>query len=294
MPIGYDVIVCGSLHLDVMVAAPHLPSPDETTIGTDWGLKCGGKGGNQSIAAARAGARTAMIGRVGDDDFGKRLLTNLEENEVDRSMVTVDETRRSGMSVAIVEYSGEYGAVIVSGCNLVITPENIKASYAALSGAAVMVLQNEIPEAANLAAAQIAKGQGAIVLFNAAPMRPAPASLLKLVDILVLNRVEASVMAGFPVNNVPSAVRAVAALTADVPTVIVTLGGDGLVLGKRGNEIFHVPAQNVDIVSSHGAGDAFVGSLAAALARGETIETAAPIASGAAALFLTQQSITGE
>ncbi len=127
---AFDVIVCGSLHLDIMVYSPSLPRPDETVPGTRWGQQCGGKGGNQAVMSARAGARTAMIGRIGADDFGTRLIENLKAAGVDASAVLVDPTEGSGMSAAIVLDDGDYGAVIVSGANLHIPPELAGATVA--------------------------------------------------------------------------------------------------------------------------------------------------------------------
>ena len=122
---AFDVIVCGSLHLDIMVYAPSLPRPDETVPGTRWDQQCGGKGGNQAVMSARAGARTSMIGRIGADDFGTRLIANLRAAGVDASAVLVDPTQGSGMSAAIVRDDGDYGAVIVSGANLHIPPDSL-------------------------------------------------------------------------------------------------------------------------------------------------------------------------
>ena len=154
---AFDVIVCGSLHLDIMVYAPGLPRLDETTVGTRWAMQCGGKGGNQAVMAARAGARVAMIGRVGADDFGDRLRAHLTARGVDARAVGVDATAGSGMSTAIVRDDGEYGAVIVSGANLRIDPASIEDRWRASGGASVLVLQNEIPEAVNIAAASVAR-----------------------------------------------------------------------------------------------------------------------------------------
>jgi ribokinase len=123
----FDVIVCGSLHLDIVVKAPALPRIDETAVGSEWRKIFGGKGGNQAMQAARAGARTAMIGCVGKDDFGEMLLAHLKSGGVDISHVAVDGVRASGMSVAILQDNGEYGAVIVSGSNLEIDPQEIDA-----------------------------------------------------------------------------------------------------------------------------------------------------------------------
>jgi len=115
---GFDVIVLGSLHMDIMVSAPDRPRRGETLAGHAWSLKPGGKGGNQAVEAALAGARTAMIGAVGDDDFGRALLQNLEVHGVDKSWVAVRKDAGSGISVAILDSGGDYGAVIVSGVNL--------------------------------------------------------------------------------------------------------------------------------------------------------------------------------
>src|SRR5579864_2257282 len=175
---AFDVIVCGSLHLDIMLYASALPRLDETVAGTRWEQTCGGKGGNQAVMAARAGARTAMIGRVGDDAFGRRLLQNLAEAGVDASEVHVDPEAGSGMSAAIIQDDGDYGAVIVSGANLHNSAESLDEQWKTLDGARVLVLQNEIPESVNLAAATAARASGASVVLNAAPARTMSKELL--------------------------------------------------------------------------------------------------------------------
>ena len=125
-----EVAVVGSLHLDIVVAAPRLPARDETLMGSAWHFKCGGKGGNQAVAAARFGSPTGFGGQVGDDDFGRRLTANLAAAGVDIAHVGVDPARGSGMSVAITEAAGEYGAVVVSGANLTIDAAAIAARAA--------------------------------------------------------------------------------------------------------------------------------------------------------------------
>ncbi|MDE3176017.1 MAG: ribokinase, partial [Pseudomonadota bacterium] len=193
---AFDVIVCGSLHLDIMLYAPHLPRPDETVPGQRWDQQCGGKGANQAVMAAKAGARTAMIGRVGDDDFGRRLLAHLAAANVEASAVATDPTAGSGMSAAIVRDDGDYGAVIVSGANLNIEAAGLGDVWRGLGGARVVVLQNEISEAANIAAATAARDAGASVILNAAPARAMAPALLDRVDVLVVNRVEAAMLSG--------------------------------------------------------------------------------------------------
>ncbi|MEP6565788.1 MAG: PfkB family carbohydrate kinase, partial [Mesorhizobium sp.] len=175
------VTVFGSLHYDIMVDAPDRPRKGETVTGHAWQPKCGGKGGNQAVAAARAGMRAAMIGAVGDDDFGAALLANLDRTGVDRRFVRVAAGASSGMSVAIFDSGGDYGAVIVSGSNLTLGGDDIAAAGEVVAQTAVLLLQNEVPEAANIAAARAVKAQGGRVVLNAAPARTLSAELIALI-----------------------------------------------------------------------------------------------------------------
>ena len=154
------VLVVGSLHHDIMIAAPRLPLRGETLAGQGWMPKSGGKGGNQAVAAARAGAAVSMLGAVGDDGFGAGLTAHLVAAGIDTARVRVVDGAASGMSVAITEPDGDYAAVIVSGANLAISAEWIEAE-GVMEGVGVVLLQNEIPEAANLAAAARARAEAA-------------------------------------------------------------------------------------------------------------------------------------
>ena len=188
------VVVLGSLHYDIMVDAPDRPRKGETVAGRSWAPKFGGKGGNQAVAAARQGARHAMVGAVGDDDFGTALLANLDRAGVDRAAVAMLDGAGSGMSVAIFDDEGDYGAVIVSGSNLAITAD--QCGETRLAGANVLVLQNEIPEAINEAAARL----GAPARRQDDPQcRAGPRvqdGSAGLVDILVVNAIEAEMLGG--------------------------------------------------------------------------------------------------
>ena len=285
---GYDVIVCGSLHLDIMLYAPALPRPDETVAGRRWEQKCGGKGGNQAVMAARAGARTAFIGRVGDDAFGRRLLQNLTEAGVDATQVTIDPEVGSGMSTAIVRDDGEYGAVIVSGANLAIRADKLGVHWRTLGGARTLILQNEVLEAVNVAAATRARNSGAIVILNAAPARAMSQALLDLVDVLVVNRIEASTIAGRAVACREDAVEAAPRLRLGGRAVVITLGGEGLVLLDDNSDPDWIAPHRVQVISTHGAGDCFVGVLAAGLAKRIPLREAAETANLAAARFVGQ------
>ena len=271
----FDVLVCGSLHLDTVVRG-RLPAPDETVMGEGVAYACGGKGGNQAVAAARAGARTAMIGRVGDDDAGRTLTANLEQHGVDVSGVAVG-AEPSGMSVAIVDEAGDYGAVVVSGANRAIV-------IGAVPEANVLVLQNEVPQAVNEA---VIAHSDAFTIWNAAPTRDGAL----VADLLVVNRVEASTMLGAPIETAHGAVAALEAGRSPAPLTCITLGAGGAVIGG-GARTLHVPAPKVDVVSSHGAGDCFVGALAAAIARGTAPFDAVVPAVEAAARFVAAARAT--
>src|SRR3984893_4204415 len=165
------VVVLGSLHLDILVHAPDRPKKGETLPGSAWGYKAGGKGGNQAVAAAQFGARASMVGRVGKDDFGQRLLNHLRDVGVDAEYVYTDPEAGSGMSVAIIDAEGDYGAVIVSGTNLRLSNKDLEEAREVIRSAQVLVLQNEVLEATNVAAAQLAKDYRIRVIVNAAPAR---------------------------------------------------------------------------------------------------------------------------
>jgi ribokinase len=280
----FDVVVLGSLHLDVMVRAPRLPRPGETVPGEGWGFKCGGKGGNQAVEAARQGARTAMVGRVGDDEFGRRLLANLAERGVDAGAVRVDPGAGSGMSVA-VEAGGDYGAVIVSGVNLRLDAGDVAAAVERLRPRGVLLLQNEVPDAVNEAAAAEAVGRGARVVLNAAPARPLPGRLGAQLDLLLVNAVEAEMLGAPPVRDLASAREAARALAVLNRVAIVTAGPAGYAVAGRGRA-WDAPALRVEVASAHGAGDAFAGALAARLAAGDGLPEACAYANAAAAALV--------
>lgn len=285
----FDVIVCGSLHLDILVRAPSLPRIDETAVGHMWQQLCGGKGGNQAVQAARFGAETAMIGRIGKDGFGETLLENLVAAGIDSRMVKSDPVKGTGMSVAILQDNGEYGAVIVSGSNLEISPESLKQDWAELGGAKVLVLQNEVPHTVNVAAAKCARMHGAQVIFNAAPARSLQGDLSENVDVLVVNRVEAEMISGMMVTDRSSAILALPALSANARSVVVTLGGGGLVVKDKSASAVEIEALPVKVTSAHGAGDCFVGVLAACLAKGKGLVDACRLANETAAAFVSRR-----
>lgn len=275
------ILCAGSLHHDIIVEAPGLPRVDQTLTGTGVRTAFGGKGGNQAVAAVRAGAEVHMVGAVGSDAAAVTLRAALEAAGVHRGRVQTH-PGPSGMSVAISLPDGSYGAVIVSGANLRFRPEEVVLP----KGCALLLLQSEIPEAANLHLAQRARSAGVPVVLNAAPARPVSRALLDCLDLLVVNRGEAADLLSLPEVDL-DAERAADELRALGPrSVIVTLGESGLVLSDAKCNARQA-ARAVKVVSTHGAGDAFVGALAAEWARGRSLAEAADFGQAAAALHVS-------
>jgi ribokinase len=278
------VTVFGSLHYDIAVFGPGRPRKGETVTGTAWHPKFGGKGGNQAVSAARTGIATSMIGAVADDDFGRFLLSNLDRRNIEHAFVRRDASQSTGMSVAIFDADGDYGAVIVSGSNLTLGDQDVSAACDLLNKTTVLVLQNEIPDAANVAAAKAVRRAGGRVLINAAPARVLSDSLQHQIDIIVVNAIEAEVLAGVPVvETLDGALEAARKLVHLFLEVVVTAGGAGVAYANRQGEEIVIDAVQVKVESTHGAGDEFIGVLAAEIASGTTMDTALRKANLAAA-----------
>lgn len=280
-------VTVGSLHYDIVVQASHRPAAGETVTGNQWFPKFGGKGGNQAVAVARAGCASRMVSAIGDDEFGAFLMSGLSASGVETKYVAQLKDTRSGMSVAISDATGDYGAVIVSGANLHIDPATLDSS-ALWENAAVLVLQNEIPEEINLVAARKARAAGLEVILNAAPYRPLSEEMISLVTILIANAGEAEALCGVPVNSLASAMTAAQTLGKQFPAAIVTAGGDGVAIAQ-GGELASFAALPVELISTHGAGDCFTGTLAAEIVKGSTLRDATQIANEAASRLVSQR-----
>lgn len=281
------VAVVGSLHYDILLTGADRPRRGETLFGEAWSWKCGGKGGNQAIEAARHGAATSFVGAVGEDDFGEALLKRLDEAQVDTTEVHRLANHGSGMSVALFDAGNDYGAVIVPGANWGITSAMLEDSRA-VRNCDVLLLQNEVRPEANLTAATIARTAGAKIVLNAAPAGAIADELMRLIDLLVVNEIEAEMLTGRPpISGFEAAERAAATLLDRVPQVMVTLGGDGLVLASRECAPLRVSGHTVTVQSTHGAGDAVIGAMAARLAAGEPLADSARYANAAAAVLVS-------
>jgi ribokinase len=283
------IVVAGSLHYDVMLQAHHRPEKGETVIGSGCHFKFGGKGGNQAVSAAQAGAQVAFVGAVGADANGEFLRDVLTGNGIDiRRLATLEEVP-SGMSVAISDAEGDYGAVVVSNANNHI-PEDVLSDAALWDKTQLLILQNEVPESVNIHAAQAAHRHQARVCLNAAPARLLSQELASNIDILVVNGVEARDLSGIEVTDLDSARAATDKLSERFPAVVVTAGEHGVAFGMKGETARSLPAIPVMLVSTHGAGDCFVGVLCNALSRGESLAQACQRANEAAAEHVSRIS----
>ncbi|WP_410014473.1 PfkB family carbohydrate kinase [Sodalis sp. C49] len=281
------ILVVGSLHYDMMVDAPHLPEKGETVIGDSASFKFGGKGGNQAVAAAKAGANVVFLGAVGADDKGRFLLSTLQAYGIDTTPVETVATLASGMSLAITDADGDYGAIVISGANNAIDITRLSHDDV-WSGVGLLVLQNEVPESVNLSAAREARRRNITVCLNAAPAKTLSADFQRYIDMLVVNAIEARDMSGVAVNDADSAGAAVVALKQRFSVVLVTAGEHGVAFSATDDAYDYLPAEKVTLVSTHGAGDCFLGNFCHAFNRGASLRDAVEAANHAAALHVSQ------
>ncbi len=274
------ILVVGSLHLDVIVHSSRLPKPDETLLGDKVSYRFGGKGGNQAVAAAKIDVQVFMAGRIGTDNFGKQIYDTLSNQNINLDgLKMVDEA--TGMSVALIGSDGIYSAVVVSGANQTIDLSEITVP----DDLTVLVLQNEINTDANF---EIIKKvpKSTFIILNAAPALTPNKDFFERIDLLVVNQLEAKML----LNEEPIIFNNLDALrklqNLGPKEVIITMGADGYTGISKNGEIFSEPGIKVDVLSTHGAGDSFVGTLAAFICKGEPINIAAQYAQASSALHV--------
>ncbi|AFV90783.1 Ribokinase [Acidipropionibacterium acidipropionici ATCC 4875] len=282
--------VVGSFMMDLIAYAERQPRPGETLIGYDFVQAPGGKGFNQALAAARAGAPTSMLGRLGTDSFGDEFLAALGAEGIDCSGVIRDEKTGTGVGHPTVARDGQNAIVVVPRSNSSLTPDDIREHRCAITSAGVMLLQLELPMPAVLEAARIAHEAGTLVILNPAPFSPLPDELLDLCDVIVPNEVELAQWAG----RRPADDGQVAELAQNLAddhglTVIVTIGDRGSLICAPMSPITRVGAHHVTAVDTVGAGDTFCGHLAALLSMGSALPRAIGRASAAAAITVTRR-----
>jgi ribokinase len=262
------ITVVGSLNQDIVVRVPRHPHPGETVLGSGHFVAAGGKGANQAVAAARLGQSVAMVGRVGDDEAGRALRAGLAADGVDVSSVHVDDRVGTGLALITVDDAAENAIVVSSGANARMTAADVTAAADQVRHAAVVLVQLEIPVEAVVRAVELAAG---LVVLNPAPARPLPDELFDRVDVLVPNRSELALLAGGDEPATPAEVVAAARRLRTSAAVVVTLGADGALVVAGDAAPVVIAAPLIEPVDTVGAGDAFCGALADALARGEDL-----------------------
>src|SRR5215217_3187162 len=279
------VLVTGSINVDLVVHADRLPNAGETVTGGRFERGGGGKGANQAVAAARAGATVTLIGAVGDDELGAQALAELHAAGVGVDAVRTLAGAATGVALIVVDRDGDNLIAVASGANHALAGADVRATGAAPD---CVLVSFEVPDEPVLAAGRLARAAGCPLVVNPAPARPLSAALRELNPIVTPNLPEARQLT--VAEDPEAAARALRDQTG--APVAITLGPRGaLVVDDAGTLL--VPAPAVEVVDTTGAGDVFNGTLAAALADGAELRAAAATAVGAAARAVTRPGARG-
>eukprot|EP00055_Hartaetosiga_balthica_P005328 m.15450 g.15450 ORF g.15450 m.15450 type:complete len:309 (+) comp4480_c0_seq1:58-984(+) len=266
-----EVVVVGACNTDLTSYVTKLPGPGETIHGHDFKTGFGGKGANQCVMAAKLGATTAMIGKVGNDDYGRATIGNFEDNNIDTSCLGVVDGKPTGVAPIAVDENGQNSIIIVNGANDDISPEDIDCAEGIISSAKVLICQNEIPRSATLAAILAAQKHNVASIFNLAPaVKDIEEDLFSVPDIFCVNESEASIVTGISVKDLQGAEQAANYLREEKKAniIIITLGEQGSYVLPLGDaKPFLVPCEKVVAVDASGAGDSFIGALGYLLAK---------------------------
>jgi ribokinase len=282
------IISFGSLNMDLVAVGGPIPQPGETVTAQQLRRVPGGKGANQAVGAARQGAPTLMVGRVGSDAFGDDLLAALAREQVDISAVMRD-ADSSGVALIMVNPAGENAISVIAGANGNVDLSDVLRLQERLQEPAIVLLQLEVPLAAVTAAAAAARRAGATVILDPAPAQPLPDELVRLISILTPNQHEAATLVGFTLDSDAAIVAAAAELQRrGAAQVVIKLGGRGAYALDQDGRGRWIAAHPVTVVDTVAAGDAFNAGLAAGLAAGQSFTAALQRAAAAGALAVTR------
>ena len=282
------VVSLGGINIDLVTVADRFPAAGETVVGRRFLTYPGGKGANQAVAAARMGAPTAMVGRVGDDLFGPQVTDSLAAVGVDVSAIAVAPEVSTGIAVISIDAAGQNQIIQVLGANDTCGAAEAERVGNLLDSLSVLLLQLEVSVELSLQVAQAAAAAGKTVILDPSPVRPLPAAFYDCCSIITPNETDAAALVGFPVTDLDSAARAAdTLLSRGVGAAIITLGEQGAYYATADGGEYQPPFP-VNAVDSVGAGDAFNGALAAALAAGQTLPQAVQRAAAAGALAVTK------
>ncbi len=282
------IVVIGSSNTDMIVQTPHIPRPGETILGGTFNTAAGGKGANQAVSCARAGGAVTFVARVGKDMFGDQALQGFQKDGINTEYVITDAQAPSGVALIIVDDKGENSIAVASGANGNLSVADVQAAETAIGAAGIVLMQLEVPLETVEAAAKLAHTKQAQVILNPAPAQPLSDALLQQVAILTPNETEAQMLTGIDVTDEDTAQQAAQALCAKgVGSVIITLGAAGAYVYADAFKGM-VSGFKVNPVDTTAAGDTFNGTLAVALAEGNSLEQAVSFANAAAALSVTK------
>lgn len=274
------IVVVGSSNTDLVIQVPHLPAPGETILGGKFVTAPGGKGANQALAAKRAGAMVRLVSAAGKDIMGDQALELLKSSGVDLTLLKrLDQ--QQGVAMIMVDDAGENIIGILPGTNGTLTTDDADKAAVNLSSDDILIVQQEIPQAATMRALGLARLNGATSILNTAPFLDTTAAVAGTASIVVANETEFALLVGGTVDNLQTAMSLWA--TSRKQTIIVTLGPDGA-MAATPDDLFHVPSLDIEPVDTVGAGDTFVGYLAAGLDAGLDLQSAMQRATVAASL----------
>jgi ribokinase len=282
---GKGILVIGSLNMDLVVKSPRMPGPGETLIGSGFRTVPGGKGANQAVACARLGAKALMLGRVGQDDFGAALVSNLRKSGVQTKYILRDGRESSGIAVIIVDATGQNSIVVDSGANARVSPRDVERLGSLWNSVGFLLMQLEIPIETVDCALRLARRKGVTTILDAGPARPIPAGLVKKVDILSPNEHETATILGSRVKDHDVAAKKL--LRMGAKAVVLKLGAAGCLVARPGENV-RMPAFRVKAVDTTAAGDAFTAALAVVLSEGQCLFNATKFANAAGALACTK------
>jgi len=282
------IVVIGSANTDLVIRVARLPRPGETISGGRFAVVAGGKGANQTVAAARAGARVTFIANIGRDDFGDASLEGLCREGIDTRYVVRSPGTPSGVALILVDDQGENLIAVARGSNDELLPRHIDASVSALRAARCLVVQLEIPSATVRRAVRLATRHGVPVLINPAPAQHPAGRWHREATFLTPNESELAALTGLPTLGKPAVEAAARRLHSfGIPHVLATCGARGVCWCSATGTLWFA-APRVKAVDTVGAGDCFSGTFAAAIAEGKTVKEAVPFAVAAAAIAVTR------
>jgi ribokinase len=290
------ILVVGSLNMDQVVEVPRLPALGETLlVAGSLKLVPGGKGANQAVAMARLGAPVAMAGRVGTDPFGEQLLKALLADKINTGLIAIDQQEASGTAFIFLSPNGENAIIVASGANMHIGQDRAQLTniFEAIARARVLVLQLEIPLETVKTLIATGHNAGIPVVLNLAPAQALAWEALRQLRVLIVNEIEASLLAGQQIDRREDAhIVATTLHKQGVPIVVITLGAQGAILasddGTGTAQTIYQPAPKVHVVDTTAAGDCFAGAFTVALTEGQSLEDALHFAVNASALKVTR------